>query len=242
MTRKITVIAIIAAIAVAAIGIGYALSYTATTTNTDNTASGELITIALDDGAAISPQAKYSNFLTGIYTVDTNTNSSGYISFANPQMWESISDIDPTALTGVQKYNYDSNTGAVTQNNSGAYDGYKIGTVKATIQQSTSAKATNVTLNVTKESGKLDAVFHTNGLSLVYGCKVNGGTETYYATTSGTNLLSNVAVTLTNGVGTVELNAYLMYPNTAQSTVSYTTFDYSTASTLTFVATAAPAS
>ncbi|MBR6214532.1 MAG: hypothetical protein IKN41_00620 [Candidatus Methanomethylophilaceae archaeon] len=83
-TRKLVLIATIAAIALVAVGIGYA--YTASTQNTENTANSEYITLVQDGDGAYSFEHFSKNTKVYWNSMDSRIGSKPAIVYTNPAM------------------------------------------------------------------------------------------------------------------------------------------------------------
>lgn len=195
----------------ALVGVGFALAYSGSATNTNNETSGELITVGL---------SSYTQFLDGDYTVDTVNNGTN-ITLSNLEK-------DGSAATPYTEKYFKFETGAFSVVNADSgYSASKVGTITVTLTQTDDAKATDVDLAIT---GAPAASVNQYGLSLVY---VYDGAV--YDPADG---IENID--MSTGSASLTIDAYVVYSNTVPtaSIASVSGFSLS-APTITFTATAA---
>jgi len=194
---------IIGAVALVAIGmifagVGYALTYTGTVSNSGNTGNGEYITVDLGNDAA-----NYSQFIKGVYTLNSSTawvDSAAKVTFSGLQK-------DGAGVDTVDNKFAWSNDKLVLANPAAAsgYTSGEAGSLGVNIHQTTGATATNVTMKVED----LPAIAYKQyGMNLVYTYQIGAGDETVI---TSAELAAGFAVTLTSGQATVTLKAYVVY-------------------------------
>lgn len=192
--KKITMgFALLVCAMVALVGVGYALAYQGSAIINTNDTDSETITVALDD---------YSGFLEGTFTL--NSVNDGKDVELNT-LKKGTTDVSSQLYTE-KKFHYNAGESKFVLNTTAwgegetHYSAYVVGSVTATIRQTTGASATTVTMSV---SGGPASAVNQYGFSLVY--VVN---DTAYAT------VSDLSVVLSEGSASVTVTAYLVYSET----------------------------
>lgn len=195
----------------ALVGVGFALAYTGSATNTDNDTSSELITVGL---------SSYSEFLTGDYTVDTVNNGTA-ITLSGLEK-----DGSAATLYTAKYFKYQDGAFTVVNADNG-YSAALVGTITVTITQPTTATATDVDLTI---SGAPAASVRQYGMSLVYVMD-----DTVFDPSAGIQ-----DIDMSSGSASYTINAYVVYSNSVPtaSIASIGVFSLSSP-TITFTASAA---
>jgi len=238
-TRKVTLVATIAVIALLAVGIGYALTYQGSTTNTGNSASGEYLSVSLKDYQGNETINAYTGFLTGIYTLNTVTGwdadlNAAATTFNGPYKYANASD--PTGIdlstpgTGINQlqvgaFDYSASHFVRAENEGGAYNAVKVSSISANVKQTSNYTASVVTLSITGISGELDATIQEHGMSLIFEVVQGQNASIIDDTTSEIDpivvtMTANGTPNVTDRTGSVVLNAYILYPKGSQATAS----------------------
>lgn len=197
----------------ALVGVGFALAYTGSATNSNNDTSGELITVEL---------SSYTEFLSGDYTVDTSNNGTA-ITLSNLEK-------DGSAATPytAKYFAYDAGEFSVVNTDSG-YSAALVGTITVTLRQPTTATATDVDLTIT---GAPASAVNQYGMSLVYVMD-----DAVFDTSDGIQ-----DIDMSSGEQSFTINAYVVYSNSVPSASIASIGVYSlSAPTITFTASAATA-
>lgn len=167
--KKITMgFALLVCAMVALVGVGYALAYQGSATNPVSPASGETITVSVDDNTGIfaSPAVGKS-----IYTLNTVNDGNKFTlntlnvggSAVTGEIYDNDHKIDDS-------YTFKYTTTLVLNDDAYGdsekhYSAYEVGSITIFVRQTEGATATAVTLSVT---GVPSAQVHQYGMSLVY--------------------------------------------------------------------------
>lgn len=195
MNSTTKIIAGVAVLALLFAGIGYAVQYSGTVTNTGNSGTANYLTVDIEGADA----SKYEGFLTGIYLLDTQ-NVAGTYSYV------AVKDSTGAAQTATIGLTYDAEEFAIVEDDA-TYDGFKIGEITLSIDMENAVDEDTATLTVLKVNDDAStpapgADYHAeDGISLVYTYTVGTGTET---------VLTAAGVADLDGIEDITIKAYLV--------------------------------
>lgn len=160
--KKITMgFALLVCAMVALVGVGYALAYQGSATNPVSPASGETITVSVDDNTGIFASPAVGASVYTLNTVNDGTN------FTLSTLMKDHA-VAPGSLYTDKKFHYDAGAFALNTTDWGVsethYSAYEVGAITVIVRQTADAVDTDVTLTLT---GLPSEVIHQYGFSLV---------------------------------------------------------------------------
>ena len=194
----------------------------------------EIITISVTDENGNNISTADSDFIDGKFTFSTTTrldsenNSKPIALIRDPVKYygeeynEKIAFCESTTnsheLNKLQKGGFSySNEVLVKDGELGNYDSVRISSINIKVREQHPQPGHGLFLDINGIGGHIDAIFREHGLSLIY--ELKQGEESVLVSKSGD--IKDIQLHMSSGsdtdiIGTVVLNAYILYPNTEQ--------------------------